>query len=227
MAQPSVFFMHWISRFGPPKTITTDQGTQLESTLFKALANLVGAKRIHTAPYHSASNELIERWHRSLKAAIMCHRSMPWIELLPTVLLGLRTCIEEDIKASAAELLYGMPLGMHGELFANNNMPADLQIFGDKFREHMRELRLTPAAHHIKSNMFILKDLYTCSHVFLRTDAMKSPLQPPYTGPYQVVKRLGEFLFVIRVEGKEITISTEKLKPVYRKRTRRVVQVAV
>jgi hypothetical protein len=78
--------------------------------LFKALANLIGAKHIHAIYYHPASNGLIKHWYQSFKAALMCHSSMLWIKLLPTVLLGLRTCIKEDIKASAAELLYGMPL---------------------------------------------------------------------------------------------------------------------
>jgi hypothetical protein len=66
--------------------------------------------------------------------------------------------------------------------------------------------------------MFILRKHYTYSHVFLRTDAVKSPLQPPYTGPtgpYQAVKRLRDFLFVMKVVGKKITISTVRLKPAY------------
>jgi hypothetical protein len=42
---------------------------------------------------------------------------------------------------------------------------------------------------------------------------VKSPLQPPHAGPYEVVNRLTDFLFVIRVEGKAITISMERLKP--------------
>jgi hypothetical protein len=79
----------------------------------------------------------------------------------------------------------------------------------------MRELRQTPTAHHLKPSMFILKDLYTCFHVFLRTDVVKSLLQPPYTGPYQVVKRLNDFLFAVRIEGKQITILTERLNPAY------------
>lgn len=44
----SAFWSTWISRFGCPKTITTDQGTQFESSLFKSLAALTGAKRART-----------------------------------------------------------------------------------------------------------------------------------------------------------------------------------
>ena len=87
----TAFWTHWIARFGCPKTITTDQGTQFESALFKALTNLTGTKRARTAAYHPQANGMIERWHRSFKAALMCHSTTPWIELLPTVLLGLRT----------------------------------------------------------------------------------------------------------------------------------------
>jgi hypothetical protein len=100
-------------------------------------------------------------------------------------------------------------------IFREQNIPADSQIFVDKFLENMRELRPTPAAPHIKSCIFILKNLYTCSHVFLRTDAVKSPLQPPYTGPYEFVKKLKYFLLVFKVERKEFTIQTEWLKPAY------------
>lgn len=68
---------------------------------------------------------------------------------------------KENIEASAAELLYGTLLRIPGEYFAKENMPADTQIFAERIREHMRELRPTPLSHHIKPSKFSLKDLYT------------------------------------------------------------------
>lgn len=63
----------WISRYGVPDTITTDQGRQFESTLFWVTSNILALRRIRTTAYHSAANGLVERLHRVFKAAIKCH----------------------------------------------------------------------------------------------------------------------------------------------------------
>lgn len=67
-----VLYSQWICRYGTPKIITTDQGSQFESALFNALVKLTGGQRYRTTAYHPASNGLVERWHRSLKNALKC-----------------------------------------------------------------------------------------------------------------------------------------------------------
>jgi transposase InsO family protein len=63
----------WISRFGCPQTITTYLGRQFESQLFHSLAKLCGIHLSRTTAHHPAANGLVECFHRTLKAAIMCH----------------------------------------------------------------------------------------------------------------------------------------------------------
>ncbi|GFW17850.1 transposon Tf2-6 polyprotein [Trichonephila clavipes] len=61
----------WISRFGTPVTIATDQGTNFESSLMRELTNMMGSHRIHSASYHPQSNGMIERFHRHLKKVLL------------------------------------------------------------------------------------------------------------------------------------------------------------
>lgn len=209
------FYTTWISRFGAPTVLTSDQGTQFESMLFKSLSHLVGCEKIRTTAYHPAANGMIERWHRSFKASIMCHNNAEWIDSLPTVLLGLRTSVKEDIGSSAAELVYGTTLRLPGEFFFNEDMPPDPKFFVEKFREIMRKVRPTPTKHHGKPKIFIHKDMFTCTHVFIRVDRVKKPLEHPYEGPFRVLERTSDNVFVIDVKGEATSINIERLKPAF------------
>lgn len=210
------FFTHWISRFGTPKIITTDQGSEFESRLFTALVQVVGSKRIRTTAYHPASNGLIERWHRTLKTAIKCHENQKWTEVLPVVLLGLRTCYKEDIKASPAEYLYGTTLRIPGEFFTHEDLPNDPNTFLEDFRVHMRALKPTPAAHHGRRKTFCFKDLYACTHVFVRQEnTRKETLDNPFSGPHRVIERINDRVFTVDINGLPTNVSIERLKPAH------------
>ncbi|XP_046417416.1 uncharacterized protein LOC124178223 [Neodiprion fabricii] len=177
----------WISLFGTPLTITTDQGTQFKSSLFASLARAVGAEKIRTTPYHPQSNGLVERMHRTLKAALMCKlgASHPtWLQLLPSVLLGLRTTYKEDLQASPAELLFGTSLRIPGDFFTTDDLQSPQ---GPK----------------------------ECSHVFKKVEAIKPPLTQPYTGPHRVLQRLDDRRYIIEVNGEQKTVSIALLKPAH------------
>ncbi len=75
--------------------------------------------------------------------------------------------------------------------------------------------RLRPVPTRLANKpVFVPSDLRTCSHVFLRHDAIRRPLQPVYDGPFRVVNR-GEKNFTIIKGGKGDTASIDLLKPAY------------
>jgi hypothetical protein len=139
-------------------------------------------------PQHPAANGLVERPHRTLKAAIMCHAVEQWTEALPLVLLGIRTAYNEDLQSSAAELVYGEPLRVSGELL----VPAAPKVRAStvqQLRRHMDQLRPTPAARYASPATFVHMELWGSTHVFLRQDATCRSLEPPYSGPHRVIAR--------------------------------------
>jgi hypothetical protein len=54
---------------------------------------------------------MIERTHRQLRLA-----GLQWPEHLPWVLLGLRAAPKEESAVSSAELVFGAPLTLPGQL---------------------------------------------------------------------------------------------------------------
>jgi cleavage and polyadenylation specificity factor subunit 1 len=160
----------WIFRFGRPQTISIDQRRQSDSQHFQSLARLCGIQLSRTTAYHPAANGLVERFHRTLKAVIMCHEDQQWTEALPLVLLGIRTAFKEDLQASVAELVYGEPLRIPGDLLAPAADPVDPAHLITELRQHMARLRPVPAARHASPATFVHNDLEKCTHVFLRQD---------------------------------------------------------
>lgn len=211
----NVFYSTWIARFGAPSVITTDRGSQFESQLFKTLTDMIGANRISTTAYHPSANGMIERWHRTLKAAIRCHTSSNWVDVLPSVLLGLRTSIKEDLKTSSAELVYGTTMRLPGEFFIDITPTNQPRVFLEGLRSTMREIRPSPASHHQRRKAFIHEALHTCTHVFIRVDASRRPLESPYEGPYLIVERVNDKVYKVDIKGNIQTVSIERLKPAF------------
>ena len=212
----NAFVTHWISKFGVPSTVTTERGSQFESYLFNSVTVLLGIIRTRTTAYHPCANGLIERLHRQLKAALKAHpHPSRWTELTPPILLSICCTIKADSGHSPAEFVYGTTLCLPGEFFSpiHDISTDDPTQFADRLRRTMHELKPTPSRFQ-QHNALIPKDLHSCSHVYVRRDAVRKPLQPTYDGPFKVLRRTDKY-FVLDMKGREQTISLDRLKVAY------------
>lgn len=78
---------------------------------------MLGITHLRTSSYHPASCGMAERLHRQAKAAIKWHDTCKAVEIVPIVLLGIRTAIKEDLDAAAAEMIYGTGMRLPAEFF--------------------------------------------------------------------------------------------------------------
>ncbi|XP_014215392.1 uncharacterized protein LOC106644415 [Copidosoma floridanum] len=88
---------------------------------------------------------MVERLHRALMAALKC-TTLPWVDALPSVLLGLRTTYKENLKASPAEIVYGTSLQVPAEFFTTTTSKADSSTFvkDDKIKKLLEQPHTGP-----------------------------------------------------------------------------------
>ncbi|XP_026324450.1 uncharacterized protein LOC113233542 [Hyposmocoma kahamanoa] len=140
-----------------------------------------------------------------------------WIDVLPTVLLGLRAAVRSDTGVSAAQLTFGRNLRLPGDFFVES--PCDVTMdhnYVTKIKESINALKPSSSLppHNNKRAIFVHPALRDCQQVFLRVDAVKKPLQPPYDGPYRVLRKKDK-VFVLQLPDRQATVSIDRLKPAF------------
>ncbi|UYV77242.1 hypothetical protein LAZ67_15000213 [Cordylochernes scorpioides] len=182
----------------------------------KDLTSLIGTNRKRTTAYNPAANGLVERLHRQIKAAIMASgNTINWIDALPLVLLGIRTSYKEDLKCTAAEMVFGTTLNLPADLLTNSEFKnPDPSNFATQLKNYMSRIRPQPTRQTKQNNIFSHKDLDTCSHVFVRKDFVKRAFSPPYEGPFPVVSRSSK-TFTVKINDQNKVISVNRLKPAF------------
>ncbi|XP_057335437.1 uncharacterized protein LOC130674185 [Microplitis mediator] len=173
---------------------------------------LYGINHLHTTSYHPQANGLVERLHRQLKSALLCHQES-WYDALPAVLLGLRVACKDDIQTTSAELVYGEPIRLPGELLTPTKKTTPHDIV-NTLKRHFNLLAPAEMSHHGKHSAFCFRNLSICSHVLVRNDQIKPSFSPPYKGPYRVITRHDKY-FIVEYRGLQIVIPIDRLKPVY------------
>ena len=153
---------------------------------------------------------MVERLHRTLKAALMAKcNDNDWTTNLPWILLGLRTTPKEGSNTTAAETTYGDNLQVPGNFFAT---PGNTKI--QDIRHEVKKYVPCRPSYKNTRKTYLPPDLHKASHVFLRIDTQKAPLTPPYIGPYQVQQRQQK-VYQITIRGKPEWVSIDRLKPAY------------
>jgi hypothetical protein len=123
------------------------------------------------------------------------------------VLFGLRAAPKEDSGLSSAELVFGMPLTLPGQLLAVPETPVE------KVVEELRAVQPLPTRQLSYAEAASgLQQLQQAEYVYVRRGGVITPLSPLYQGPYRVLERSQKFLS-LEVGGRTEVVSVDRLKP--------------
>lgn len=228
---------HWISRFGCPRQILTDQGPCFEAALFRELCQALQIDKIRTSAYKPSTNITVERFHRTLNSMlgkVVSSNQRDWDTHLPFVLAAYRASVHESTGFSPNKLLLGRETCLPVDLVLGDCLLREPQSTGDDSlasrlqniqrdfaaaRECMKrqatrrafryDLRVRPATFRVGQWVWL--------YYPRRRPGIKDKWAKWYTGPFRIMGQVGPVLYRVQksMRAHAQLVYVDKLKPYF------------
>ena len=148
-----LFITHVYSRYGFPRTVRSDLGSNLTSKLVKSVYDYAGIEMAHSTAHHHESAGVVERINDTLCGMVRASsdQGKAWDDHHPFLLFADRSSPHSITRESPAYLLYGRELsGPHTAGLLDGPLPARDPASGDYLRRFAQRLRAAWAvAYHL------------------------------------------------------------------------------
>ena len=227
------FIDYMVSPLGLPIEIHTDQGSNFESSLFKAFCRKFEIAKTRTTPYHPSSNGQVERFNRTLLPMIRSYiegKQQYWDRDLSLLMVALHSTVNRQTGFTPNRLMLGREVFQPADLLfetATVNGPQETaaqwaQTIKDSLIASHRLVRERLSSTQAKQKRdYDLKKVkeFTFSPGDIvwkrrqaRTKGKSSKLETPNLGPYVILKARMP-IFTIQGQKREEVVHHDKLVP--------------
>lgn len=208
----------FISVFGIPKIIQSDQGSNFTSRLFTQVLQQLHVKHNKSSVYHPQSQGALERFHQHLKSLLRAYCTelkADWEEGLPWLLLAAREVVQESTGFSPNDLVFAHivrgPLAVVHDQWRSSEPPENMIDYVNGFRRRLYEAGVL-AKEKLELSQKKMKKLYDLraekrlyspgDQVLVLSPVVESPFQAKFFGPCSVMKQVSEENYLIEMPNK-------------------------
>ena len=126
----SVLVYQFMSRFGIPQQIHSDQGREFEGALFQEMCDLLQIDKTRTTPWRPCSNGLVENFNRTLGAMLRQMTSkhqQDWDEHIDLATMAYRSTVHDSTGQTPNRMMLGRELPMPSHLLVETPEQEDRQ----------------------------------------------------------------------------------------------------
>ncbi|XP_026743752.1 uncharacterized protein LOC113505319 [Trichoplusia ni] len=223
--------IHFISLFGIPKTILTDQGTNFTAELFKETCKFLKIKQLWSSPYHPQTQGALERSHSTLKEYLKSYISENqdnWPKYVYTAMLAYNTSIHSTTNFTPYELIFGHKPILPNSIYEPNTNASYPDYI--KMLQHRLKCTRDKAVEFIKKSKESSKAYYDArtrpvsyhagDYVYLKNHLrMRKALSPVWKGPYKIIKVNGRNSVTLLINRRHVSHHFDEIKLAHRRDT--------
>ncbi|GFX85780.1 retrovirus-related Pol polyprotein from transposon 412 [Trichonephila clavipes] len=226
---------HWISRYGVPLQLHSDQGRNFVSAVLKGVCELLGIDKTKTTPLHPQSDGMVERFNRTILnnlSLMISKNQQDWDQKVPLFLLAYRSAVHETTGYSPSQMLFGRDLRLPCDLLFGR--PPDTPSSPEEYVQNL-QARFEDV-HHLARERINLRtekmktryDTKATGHQFKEGDkvwfynptrrkGLSPKLQSHWDGPYTILKIINDVVIRIRksTNSKPRVVHYDRLAPYY------------
>ena len=189
----------YISIYGPPKEILSDQGTEFINSVIKQLTTMCGIDHRITSPYRPQTNGQTERQNQTLVRALRKHCEddvETWDKWIPFVIIAYNTRKHSTTGFSPYNLMFGRLMN-HFEDYQDTGEQLSLTKRIEEIKNQYENLQPDAKANiekrqaqqkiqQDKSHKVVEERFNEGELVTLKSLKIRGKMQPPYYGTYRI-----------------------------------------
>ena len=217
--------------YGFPEAIHSDNGKEFVNEIWEQMCDRLGIRKTTTPTYNPQSN-VVERWHRTLNMMMktfLDREDREWSKYVPAMVMAYNTKVNSATGVTPFFATFGREARLPVDLVLPTPGEEERTIHGHVAETLKRFNRIyafmrTNNEAVIRRNAKVYtgkkheyeedeKVWYLCPR---RVKSKPSKLTDQWLGPYRIVERVAEVLYVIKpseYEGPSITVHAARLLP--------------
>ena len=228
-----------IARFGCPRELHSDQGSNFESRVMKEVNRLLGVKKTRTTPYHPRGDGMVERHNRTLENMLSLwtnERQTDWDQHIPLLSMAYRSSPHKSTGETPNLLMLGREVTLPVDLILeappeeDGEEPPNLSGYATELLEKMHVIneaaqkvmtqQMVSQKRHYDQNVrltdYKVGDVVWLYHLVVKKGTTHK-FRRKWTGPYIIRTKLSDVVYRIQASprSKPQIIHADRIKLCY------------